>query len=539
MQDSQFVFDPFRLDPVSQQLWRGEEPIALRPKLFAVLRYLLEHAGRLVTREELRAAVWPTTAISESVLRGTIRELRDILEDDATAARFIETLPHRGYRFVAPVRVLQSARAGALPGGQSASHDAPRSTNVILVGRETELTSLQQWLGRAARGTRQVVFVTGEPGIGKTTVVDAFLASAADRHQLWTARGQCVEQYGSGEAYLPVLEALGQLCRQPGGEKVVAVLSRYAPTWLVQMPGLINDAELETVQRRVQGATRERMLRELAEAIEALTAATTLVLVLEDLHWSDFSTLDLVSLMAQRRVPARLLLLGTYRPADVIVSGHPLKGMKQELFVHGNCEELPLRFLSDVEVGQYLGARFPRQQLPRELGRAIHRTTEGNPLFLVNVVDYWLSQKVLVETAGQWQLAARVEDVAAGVPESLRQMIDKQRERLTADERRMLEAAGVAGVEFSTAAVAAGLGETEERVEEWCEELAGQGRFLLARGMDMLADGRAAGRYGFIHGLYQQVLYERLAAARRARLHHRIGEWGERALSARMKDPAA
>ena len=388
-------------------------------------------------------------------------------------------------------------------------------------------------------GTRQVVLVTGEPGIGKTTMVDAFLASAADMGDVWTARGQCVEHYGSGEAYLPVLEALGRLCRQPDGEQVVALLSRYAPTWLAQMPGLIGDAELETVQRRVQGATRERMLRELAEALEALTAAMTLVLVLEDLHWSDYSTLDLISVLAQRRSPARLLLPGTYRPADVIVSGHPLKAVKQELRVHGQCEELPLQFLTDVEVGQYLAARFPRQQLPPELGRTIHRSTEGNPLFMVNVVDYWLSQEVLVETAGQWHLAAGVEDVAAGVPESLRQMIERQLERLTAEERRMLEAAGVAGVEFSTAAVAAGLSETEERVEEWCEGLAAQGRFLLARGMDLLAGGIATGRYGFIHGLYQQVLYERLAPARRARLHHRIGEWGEEGFSARVQDPAA
>jgi len=535
MEDRQFTFASFRLDPVSQQLWRGEELIPLRPKLFAVLRHLLEHAGRLVTRDELRAAVWPATAVSESVLRGTIRELRDVLGDDATAASFIETIPHRGYRFVAAVDTMQAPRAES----RAARRGAFKGRDLILIGRDAELARLQQWLERATRGTRQVVWVTGEPGIGKTTMVDAFLADAADMGDVLTARGQCVEHYGSGEAYLPVLEALGQLCRQPAGEQMVAVLSRYAPTWLAQMPGLIGDAELESVQRRVQGATRERMLRELAEALEALTATTTLVLALEDLHWSDYSTLDLVSLLAQRRARARLLLLGTYRPAEIIVSGHPLKGMKQELLVHELCEELPLRFLTDVEVSQYLATRFPRQQLPPELGQAIHRRTEGNPLFTVNVVDYWLSQRVLVETAGEWQLAARVEDVAAGVPESLRQMIEMQLERLTADERRMLEVAGVAGREFSTAAVAAGLSEPEERIEEWCEGLASQGRFLLARGMDTLADGTATGRYGFIHGLYQQVLYERLPAARRARLHQSIGEWGEKALSARVKESAA
>lgn len=377
MPDRQFVFAPFRLDPANQQLWQGEEPVALRPKLFAVLRCLVEQAGRLVTRDELRTAVWPRTVISESVLRGTIRELRDALGDDAAAARFIETVPHRGYRFIAPVTVMQPVGADA----RSTRHIAPRagarSQGSILIGRDAELACLQEWLARASRGTRQVVFVTGEPGIGKTTMVDAFLASATDMGDVWTARGQCVEHYGSGEAYLPVLEALGQLCRQPGGEQVVALLTRYAPTWLAQMPGLIGDAELETVQRRVQGATRERMLRELAEAVEALTVATTLVLVLEDLHWSDHSTLDLVSVLAQRRTPARLLLLATYRPADVIVSGHPLKGMKQELLVHEQCEELLLRFLTDVEVSQYLAARFPRRQLPAELGQAIHRSTEG------------------------------------------------------------------------------------------------------------------------------------------------------------------
>src|SRR5262245_9375837 len=434
MAEREFVFAPFRLDPASQQLWRGEELVALRPKLFAVLRHLLEHAGRLVTREELRAAVWPSTVVSESVMRGTIRELRDLLGDDANDARFIETIPHRGYRFLAAVTTAPAARPAARPGTPPGE---PRQAGPILIGRDAELASLQEWLERAADGTRQVVFVSGEPGIGKTTVVDAFLAAAAELGEVWTARGQCIEHYGSGEAYLPVLEALGQLCRQPGGEPVIALLGRYAPTWLAQMPGLVGDAELETVQRRVQGATRERMLRELVEALEALTAERTVVLALEDLHWSDVSTLDLVALLAQRRTPARLLVVGTYRPADVIVSGHPLKGMRQELRVHGQCEELTLRFLSDGEVGQYLAARFPRRRLPAELGPAIHRSTEGNPLFVVNVVDYWMSQRVLVETAGQWQLAAPLADVAAGVPESLRQMIEKQLERLTAEECRM------------------------------------------------------------------------------------------------------
>jgi DNA-binding winged helix-turn-helix (wHTH) protein/predicted ATPase len=539
MPDRQFVFAPFRLDLVTEQLWQGEELVPLRPKLFAVLRYLVEHAGRVVTQEELRTAVWPATVVSESVLRGAIRELREVLGDAADAVRFVETIPHRGYRFVAPLTAAHAGQTALRSARPFAPQPVPRPGNFLLIGRDAELGRLQEWLESALQGTRQVVFVTGEPGIGKTTVVDTFLAYAAGRGDLWIGRGQCVEHYGPSEAYLPVLEALWQLCRRPGGEQVIPLLSHYAPTWLAQMPGLLGEAELAAAQRRAQGATRERMLRELAEAIEALTAATAVVLVLEDLHWSDYSTLDLLALLAQRRGPARLLVLGTYRPADVIVSGHPLKALKQELQAHGRCEELPLGFFTEVEVAQYLRARFAQQQLPPELGGAIHRSTEGNPLFLVNVVDYWVSQGVLVETAGRWHLAARVEDLTAGVPESLRQMIEKQVGRLTPEEGRLIEAASVAGVEFATAAIAAGLQEQTERVEEWCERLAKRGQFLQARGTETLADGTVIGRHGFRHALYQQVLYERVAVMRRVRLHRRIGAWGEQVYGAQGSNLAA
>ena len=190
---------------------------------------------------------------------------------------------------------------------------------------------------------RQVGFVTGEAGIGKTTVVDAFLAQVAQAPDLWLARGQCVEAYGAGEAYLPVFEALGQLGRGPDGAQLVARLAQQAPTWLVQMLALLTADALEAVQRRVLGATRERMLRELTEALEVLTTARTLVFVLEDLHWSDAATLDLVGALARRRTPARLLLLGTYRPVEVIVRAHPLRALTLDLTLHRQCTELPLR----------------------------------------------------------------------------------------------------------------------------------------------------------------------------------------------------
>src|SRR5262249_26610082 len=160
---------------------------------------------------------------------------------------------------------------------------------------------------------------------------------------------------------------------------------------------------------------------------------------------SDYSTVDLIAMLAQRRTPACLLLLATYRPADVTASGHPLKGLKQELRVHDQCEELPLRFLTDAQVGEYLAARFPHKTVWRDLGRTLYQRTEGNPLCMVNMVECWLSQQVLVANAGQWQLATGMGDVAA-LPDSLKHLIDKQVGRLSAGERRFLEAASIAGV---------------------------------------------------------------------------------------------
>ena len=146
------------------------------------------------------------------------------------------------------------------------------------------------------------------------SVVEAFAAQVRQDPTVWLAYGQCVEHYGAGEALLPVLEALGQLCRARVGHGWWRLLRQQAPTWLVQLPWLVTESDRQQWRYELQGATRERMLREFAEVVETLTVETPLVLVLEDLHWSDYATLDLLALLARRPTPARLLVLGTYRP---------------------------------------------------------------------------------------------------------------------------------------------------------------------------------------------------------------------------------
>jgi hypothetical protein len=263
---------------------------------------------------------------------------------------------------------------------------------------------------------------------GKTALVEAFLAQVAAKGAAWIGRGQSIEHYGVGEAYLPLLEALGRLCREPDGQRVRANLKQVAPTWLVQMPGLLRAKELEALQHKVAGATKERMLRELAEAMEALTRERLLVLWLEDLHWSDVSTLDWLAFVARRQEPARLVVLGTYRPVDVMAREHPVKAIKQELQLHGCCQELPPDFLTEEHVAEYLMRRFAvgaHGRVPlQHLARLIHQRTDGNPLFMISLVDHLLSQGLLVQVDGQ--LTLKEEKAAAAMPESLRQMIEQR-----------------------------------------------------------------------------------------------------------------
>jgi hypothetical protein len=184
-----------------------------------------------------------------------------------------------------------------------------------------------------------------------------------DEPDLYYARLVCNSASNYGKYCNPaVLKAVGKLCKEPDGQKLIRELTWRAPTWLVQMPWLLQEAEIEAIQRRVLGATRERMLREMAEALEALTAERPLVRVLEDLHWSDYATLDLVSLLARRREPACFLLLGTYRPEVVGASGHPLQGLIPALQLRRNCQELALSALSVAEVEAYLASHFAKRR---------------------------------------------------------------------------------------------------------------------------------------------------------------------------------
>src|SRR5262245_1480092 len=243
------TFGDFSLDLANERLWYRDEVAALTPKAFSVLRRLIEDGGQLVSKEELLRAGWGKTHVSDGVLKVIILEIRRALGDDSAAPSFIETVPRRGYRFIGP-----RARQAKAP----VTAD-PRA----VVGRSRVLAQLADRLASVLGGQRRLVFLSGEAGIGKTTVLDAFLSRAASEPELLIARGSCLEHYGTSEAYLPVLEAFARLLREPGAERVIRVFETHAPTWLVQLPWL----QRESLRGQLVGVTKERMLREMAEAL--------------------------------------------------------------------------------------------------------------------------------------------------------------------------------------------------------------------------------------------------------------------------------
>ena len=525
------AFPPFRLDWESGSLWRETKQLPqLRAKNLAVLRSLVEHAGQLVPTEEFVRSIWQNYPSAREALKQSIFQLRHVLGDSATNPRFIETVGQRGYRFIATVQWEQ-----------------PQEENTLasVIGREKELRKLQELFEHVRQGKRQLVFISGEPGVGKTTLVDAFLRGISSNPTVWVGQGQCIEQYGQGEAYLPVLDALGHLRDRSGIELFVQFFARYAPTWLLQMPALLDHVDMDTLQRKTHGTNRERMLREFIEAVEAFTIqaesqpAPLLVLIVEDLHWGDYSTVDLLSALARRRTPARLMIIGTYRSAGGLSNNHPLRPLLQELRSHGQCSELPLNGWQEADIEQYLTKRFPHSVLPARLASFLYQRTRGNPLFLVHLINDLIEQHLLVKDDEGWAFQGTLEVIATYVPETSRQLILRQMARVTPQEAHVLSAASVAGTEFSAAAVAAALQTDLEAIEESCQQLVEGEEFLRPAGISEWPDTTKTSRYAFRHALFQELWYEQVPLQRRQRFHRHIGERLEQAYTHHTKDVAA
>jgi DNA-binding winged helix-turn-helix (wHTH) protein/tetratricopeptide (TPR) repeat protein len=506
-------FDEFELDEANAWLMRNGNAVALAPTPFTLLCALARQPGTLLTKDALLDAVWGHQFVSESVLKTAISDLRTALGDNPRRPRFIETVSRRGYRFIA-----KPSPAPSTPPALAMAPAAGARPSPPFIGRADAVSRLQQAWKRACDGQHAVVWLAGEPGIGKTTLIEHFVASLDG---VACARGQCVEHYGTGEPYLPVLEALADLCRSDPA--LPALLRAVAPTWLLQLPWLSTAEERQALRRELAGVSPDRMLRELGEVLDRYTEQRPLLLVTEDLHWSDRATVQLIDYVARRRGRTRLMWLASFRLAEVVALDHPLNPLRHELRLHGLCEEVVLDPFSESEVADYVAERSPSLARDDAFVRGLHERTDGVPLFVASVMSDAMAQPA--QSVGDAAAAEQLANMA--VPENLANIIDHYAAKLGNEQRELLSAAAVCGLEFRLDTISDVLERDVAWVCETCEQLAAE-RFWLAAPRAEEGNDAPELPYSFRHALFRQVLYERTARLARAQLHRKVGAALER-----------
>ncbi len=393
-----------------------------------------------------------------------------------------------------------------------------------IVGREIHEGLMGDVLNTAARGEARLLCVTGEPGIGKTTLTeDFFRALRSKKEPSLIARGRCSERLAGTEAYLPLLEALENMLRNGHGGHIASTMKQFAPTWFFRITppqsGEQSDVQLAEDAR---AASQERMKREFFAFVRELSLRTPVVFFFDDVHWADISTVDLMSYLSSRGDGLKLLIIVTYRPSELHLSDHPFIGVKQELQGRGICEEIVLDFLSQDDISKYLDIEFKGHSFPRDLVDFVHTRTEGNPLFLCSMIGYLQDRGTIIDQDG-WHLAKSLSDIEDDIPQSIRSMIERKIDQLEDTDKRLLMTAAVQGADFHAVVVSDALKADQADVEESLERLQQVHALVQKVGEEELPDCSLTLRYRFVHALYQNSLYELLTPARRAQVSLAVG----------------
>jgi tetratricopeptide (TPR) repeat protein len=420
-----------------------------------------------------------------------------------------------GIPVTSEIESLQAALVGASSPRRTAawrSHQGP-----ILV-RDDETRILQENLAAARSGAVRMVCLAGEPGTGKTTLLDQFIGGLEGiRGQLATFSA-CPQRLAGAEAFLPVLETLDELTRAGEDAAITRLLRLTAPTWYVQVAPLWSavDAGFASVLQHARAASPERLKRELFTFVKHITTVLPLVIAIDDLHWADTSTIELLAYLLTRHELSRLLIICAYRQTDMALSAHPFVSVRQELSRRRICVEVPMRLLNYDETSRYLELVFPGNQFPPKFADVILARTNGNPLFLCEIARELVQRGAVGGQDGRWVVNSSLETIRSALPVSIQAVIGRKIEQLEEIDRTLLAAASMQGLEFDSrlAAIAVGLGlaDTENRLRR----LEAVHSLIAARDEGDPEEAIPGQRYGFVHVLYHEALYGLMTPARRA-----------------------
>ncbi len=402
------------------------------------------------------------------------------------------------------------------------------------VGRRSELDLLGRTLDGALGGRGSTVFITGDAGAGKSTLVARFLADAVERDpELRVIRAACSEQYGSGEPYQPFIDAFRSLLEDtaaPAGKRSLRELAReLAPHWIAAIPvaGQVLAASLATASELRsafggQGAgSEEALFFQYTELF--LTAARTqpILFFIDDLHWADRASVSLLTHLARKIDTERVMILGTYRAADVAAEDHALRGAKLELERYRAAQELVLRAMDEEALREMATLELGGPPSP-DLMHWLVQHGGSNPLFFTELLKWLRDQNLAVEVRGEWRLSRQPQEIE--IPRSAAGAIEKRLNRLDPDTYKVLEYASVEGNEFDSTTLARLLGQDELELEETLEPLARIHGLVRMTETKDLPNGDIASLYQFSHSLIQDVLHANLQGKRRILLHRKMAE---------------
>jgi DNA-binding winged helix-turn-helix (wHTH) protein/tetratricopeptide (TPR) repeat protein len=484
-------FGSIELDLVRGRLLDGGAPVPIQPKPLALLAYLISHRHRVVSRDEVRSALWPGVHVSDAALASVVRDLRRSLGEAGESSRFIETLRGRGMRFVHPVEELD-------PAGRERSRSG-------LVGREHLLAVLVRQVEAAEKGSGQLVFLMGEAGIGKSRIAVELAARARERG-LGVHLGRCLEEEGAPHFH-PWIQVLRSTLGARSPSDLAAGLDSASLAWL---EALLGRSPLDAPVSRAVGDTASSRFALFDSASRVLSSAARehpALVILDDLHRADASSLLLLRRWVEEIADVPVMVLGTFRDDEVEASPALTEALRA---IHPAGSRIRLSGLALDEVRE-LVSLTSGAEIPAGLAEIVHERTSGNPLFVEEV-----SRALAAE--GAFASGAALERARACAPLGLRHMIGARVAEIPEAIRSVLEAAAVIGREFDALLL--------ERV---CSRL-GDLAFALGPGLEaavaarlIVAEGGSAGAHRFAHILVRDALYEGLRDERRALLHAAVG----------------
>ena len=515
MPEDLFHFEDFVLNRGAYELRRGGVVVPLQRIPLELLCLLVERRGELVTRQEILARVWGKGVFvdSETSINTAVRKLRRALRDDPETPRFVATVPARGYRFVAEIRG---------PKTNSAEQSRARALGVM-VGRERELASLLGGLDDAAARRGRVFLISGEPGVGKTRLADE-VAVVADAKRMALLVGHCSE-HDEAVAYLPFVEILenfieraSKLDRLRALGDQGAELARLIPKLRNIIPELPPPLDLPPAQ------ARRHLFNCFCDFIARIASEQPTLMILDDLHWADDSTLSLLYHLTQRLPGLPLMVIGTYRDAELNVTRELAKTL-EDLLRARLATRVRLKGLPRDEVSAMLNSLSGKLPPSAVVGE-IFAETAGNPFFVEELFRHLEEEKRLYDSTGQFRSELKIAELDA--PPSVRLVVARRLERLSDLTQKMLAVAATIGRFFGFEILHASSGADADSILVCVEEAEKAGLVFS------VAESPEA-RFEFSHEIIRQAVIGGLSAARRQRLHLEVAVAIERIYSAQSE----